>query len=206
MSSKDGVLEFLEELRSIAQLGLNYSQDEYDRERYSRLLEMASRGYGEISGLTEEIVLRRFQSELGHVTPKVGVNGAVFSESGELLLSRRRDDSRWEVPGGWVDVRETPRQAVCRELEEELGLTVEVEGIIDVFGRMPGDYGQPHTTCHLLFHCRLRDSGPVCCGEEVIEAGYYNPSAIENWHRDHDRMAESAKRYWIKVITDGGRQ
>ena len=102
MSGFDNKMEFLDELRNIAQLGLNYAKDNHDRIRYERLLEMASVEYSELTGLPVDIVEDKLRNELGHITPKVGVNAAIFSEAGHLLLSRRFDDKAWELPGGWV--------------------------------------------------------------------------------------------------------
>lgn len=56
--------QLLEELRAIAQLGLNYSTDHYDLERYGRLLKLASNRYAEISGFSSEHVKSLFQAEL----------------------------------------------------------------------------------------------------------------------------------------------
>ncbi len=45
------VLDLLDEIRSIAQLGLNYTKDSYDVDRYNRLLNIASEQYAEITDL-----------------------------------------------------------------------------------------------------------------------------------------------------------
>ena len=46
---------------------------------------------------------------------------AVFDD-GRVLIQRRRDNGRWELPGGCVDPRETPWRAARRECEEETGV------------------------------------------------------------------------------------
>ena len=92
-------LNLLDELRSIAQLGLNYSKNEHDLLRYHRLLEIASDNYAEITGLPSEEIKERFKKELGYITPKIGVNGAIFNEAGQILLENRSDDLLWGIPG-----------------------------------------------------------------------------------------------------------
>lgn len=42
------VLDLLDEIRSIGQLGLCFCKDEYDKQRYNRLIELASEGYSSI--------------------------------------------------------------------------------------------------------------------------------------------------------------
>ncbi|MPY66695.1 NUDIX domain-containing protein [Deinococcus sp. SDU3-2] len=50
--------------------------------------------------------------------------GVAVLRSGEVLLVRRGDNGRWDVPGGGAQPGETPEQAARRELREETGLTV----------------------------------------------------------------------------------
>lgn len=114
------IFELLEEIRSIAQLGLNYTRDVYDRERYERLLVIACGEYGSVSGLAPGIISEPFRSELGYITPKVGVSAAIFNESGEILLVRRTDDQSWCLPCGWAEVRETPPRALFAQPDAHL--------------------------------------------------------------------------------------
>ena len=46
---KPSQIAFLDELRAIAQLGLNYPTDQFNRDRYARLLELACAGYAELA-------------------------------------------------------------------------------------------------------------------------------------------------------------
>ena len=47
---------------------------------------------------------------------------AVFDDDDRVLIQRRRDNGRWELPGGCVDPQETPWRAARRECEEETGV------------------------------------------------------------------------------------
>lgn len=189
------IIELLEELRAIAQLGLNYSKDIYDRERYERLLTLASSQYSELSSLTRSEVEKRFRAELGYITPKIGVSASILNDQGELLLVQRTDDSTWCLPCGWAEVRETPQQSIMREVQEETGLLVEVGSLIRLGCRMPGDFGQPHTTYHLQFYCTVV-GGTLQESHETINVGYYDISSINKWHVDHQVEAEAAHQYW----------
>ncbi|MCM1989349.1 NUDIX hydrolase N-terminal domain-containing protein [Oceanirhabdus seepicola] len=188
------IVELLDEIRSIAQNGLCYADNEYDRIRYEVLLQIASGEYSNICGIDEKIILERFKNELGYITPKVGVNGVVFSEDGKILLERRADDNQWGIPGGWAEVGESPEQSVQREIYEETGLKVKVKGIIDIFTRLPGQYGQPHTTYHILFHCEVIE-GDLKSSFESSEVGFYNYKNITEWHKDHLKMVTKACEY-----------
>lgn len=60
-------LSLLDQVRSIAQLGLHYANNPYDRDRYEMLLDLTSKEYSKISDIKESIVKERFIQELGHL-------------------------------------------------------------------------------------------------------------------------------------------
>ena len=64
------------------------------------------------------------------------VVAALVREAGRVLMSRRRADQAmpnlWEFPGGKVEPGEHPEAALIREVREELGCDVVVEGIHEV--------------------------------------------------------------------------
>lgn len=121
------ILSLLHRLKSIALEGLRFTQNPYDIDRYNKLLDAASSAYSEILGIGDETVLARFRSEIGVVTPKLGADAAVVNDAGQILLLKRSDGGGWGLPGGWVDVHESPAQAAVREVWEEAGLRVEPE-------------------------------------------------------------------------------
>lgn len=184
-------LDMLDEMRAIAQTGINYARSPYDLKQYQRLLELASGQYAEISGLDKPEIIKRFSAELGYVTPKVGVQGILFNEEGKLLLERRADDGLYGLPGGWVDAGESPEMTVVRELMEEAGLQVEVDELIGFYTRLPGEWAQPHTTLHISYFCRFI-GGTVTISHESLEVGFFDPASITNWHKDHEKMVADA--------------
>ncbi len=77
-------------------------------------------------------MLHRMTVPAGSVRLVVGA--AVFDSSGRLLAAQRRRPERyagqWEFPGGKVEAGETPEAALVRECREELGIEIEVEGLV----------------------------------------------------------------------------
>jgi ADP-ribose pyrophosphatase YjhB (NUDIX family) len=193
------ILLLLEEITAIAQIGLNYAQTPYDRERYERLLALAAQQYSGMVGIEPEIIADRFRKDLGYITPKVGVSAAIFNNTGDLLLVRRSDDQTWCLPCGWAEVGETPQQSVAREVLEETGLRVRVGELIRLGTRMPGDFGLPHTTYHLLFFCEAI-GGEIKTSHETVDVGFYPANEARAWHHDHQQEAQSAVFYAQRLV------
>jgi hypothetical protein len=103
-------LELLDEIRILASNGLKYAGNEYDRVRYARLLELVEEYYGQALDLPPSEVRERFRAELGHITPKVGSDGAIFDDAGRILLMRRVDTDTWCLPCGWMEPSESPSE------------------------------------------------------------------------------------------------
>src|SRR6266545_3808436 len=108
------------ELQAIAQIGLAYTKDEFDAERYERIRAIASAIMASGSGTEVERVLQLFRQDIGYATPKVDVRGVVFREE-HIMLVREISDGRWALPGGWADVNQSAAECVERETAEESG-------------------------------------------------------------------------------------
>lgn len=67
---------------------------------------------------------------------RVSAGCLFFDEHGRLLVVNPTYKKPWEIPGGTVEANESPRQAIIREVKEELGLTVEPGPLLGV------DYGR----------------------------------------------------------------
>lgn len=185
----------LDEVRAIAQTGLNYVKSPYDEAQYSRLVELASEKYAEITGLETQEIKARFARDLGYITPKVGVQCALLDNEGKILLEHRNDDKLWGIPGGWVDVGETPEMAVVREMQEEAGIVIEVEKLGGFYTRLPGEWDQPHTSVHIVYLCRYI-SGEVRISHESLAMEFKDPATITNWHKDHGIIAADMIRLY----------
>jgi 8-oxo-dGTP pyrophosphatase MutT (NUDIX family) len=55
--------------------------------------------------------------------PRVAAGALFLDSSGQVLLVKPSYKPLWDIPGGYVEPGETPRQACIREVAEELGLT-----------------------------------------------------------------------------------
>jgi ADP-ribose pyrophosphatase YjhB (NUDIX family) len=189
------IVSLLDKLRAIAQNGLYFSSDPYDRERYEQLMALATGTYGELLQAPAETVRARLLSELGYITPKVGADAAIFNGNGEILLMERADGSGWCLPCGWVEPNERPVEAVVRETREETGLEIGVGPLVGVFTRMPcADYG-PHTTVAIVHLCEIT-GGELALSHEGTALRYWPVDEVPHWFAHHEKMARAAREAW----------
>lgn len=78
--------------------------------------------------------------------PRVGCGAIIINDKNEVLLIKRSKDleneaGKWARPGGKLEFGETVEEAVIREMKEELGIVVEVIGILDVTSNIYPDKG-----------------------------------------------------------------
>ena len=82
---------------------------------------------------------------------------AMFDRQGRVLVQQRPAGSPmaglWEFPGGKIEPAETPRDALARELEEELGIVVAADALTPI-GFASEPLGARHLLL-LLFACRI---------------------------------------------------
>lgn len=69
-------------------------------------------------------------------THSVSVAGVVINADGRVLVIQRRDNGQWEAPGGILELDETLEEGVQREVKEETGIQVAVEGLTGVYKNM----------------------------------------------------------------------
>jgi ADP-ribose pyrophosphatase YjhB (NUDIX family) len=143
-------------IQSIAQIGLEYATDPYDRERYEALRALSAEMMAEMSDVPTFQWVELFGSEIGYATPKVDVRGAIFQGS-EVFLCREQSDGQWSLPGGWADVNDPPSVAVIRELREETGYEVKCTKLSAVLDRdlYFNEDQRPYHSYKLMFLCEI---------------------------------------------------
>ncbi|MFU8814421.1 MAG: NUDIX hydrolase [Pseudomonadales bacterium] len=169
-------------LRAIAQTGLAYSRDGYDRERFQEVALIAEQMLAAIADVPAARVRELYLPERGYPTPKVDVRAGVFRDD-QVLLVRETSDGRWSLPGGWADEQTSPRQNVEREVLEEAGCRVRALQLVALKDRNLHPY-QPRrleSVYKLLFLCELEsDAGAATLDAnlETTEAAFFARSRL----------------------------
>lgn len=121
MSHQDH-LQLIKRMKSLADIGLVYAEDPYDRERYTELKEISLQLLAIVADRPLQAIKDFFMPVIDYPTVKVDVRGFVLNEKDEVLMARESIDGKWTIPGGWADVGYAPSEVVVKEIEEETGL------------------------------------------------------------------------------------
>src|SRR5712671_193588 len=142
MDAATSILQWARKVQAIAQNGLTFTQDPFDRERYQQLQELVTTMLTSQLPITPEQLQGLWQGDDGYATPKVDVRGAVFDQD-RVLLVRERSDGKWTFPGGWADVGDVPSFAVEREIREESGYVAKAVKLAALFDKNHPAHGHP---------------------------------------------------------------
>lgn len=168
------VLEWARSLQALAQSGLAYDDPSvHDRERYEQVRRIAAEMLASSDGADADMIEQLFAGETGHATPKLDARGVVFQGDGILLVQERRD-GRWTLPGGWVDVGESPSEAVTREVLEESGYRTRAVKLLALYDRdRQGHPPHPWHSWKALFLCEPLDEKQEPLGHETSAARFF---------------------------------
>lgn len=133
MNNNEKWLQWAVELQSLAQAGLTYGKDVYDKERYERIREISAEMLSYKTEISIEKVKELFCNETGYQTPKLDTRAAIF-DNGKILLVKE-NNGKWSLPGGWVDINVSVKENTVKEVKEESGLDVTADKIIAVQDR-----------------------------------------------------------------------
>jgi ADP-ribose pyrophosphatase YjhB (NUDIX family) len=182
------------EVQAIAQIGLHYAQDKYDRLRYERLRELAAEMMALGSGAAAAQIMELFRQDVGYGTPRVGVRGAVFRDD-KILMVREVSDGCWALPGGWADVNQTATESVEREIWEESGFTARAVKLCGVWDRSRHGFPpNPLTIYTMFFLCELTGGAPKP-SIETSEIGFFAENELPELSAGRNQPHQIARMF-----------
>jgi ADP-ribose pyrophosphatase YjhB (NUDIX family) len=174
---KEKWLQWVSEMQSVAQAGLTFSENNYDRDRYEKIRTLAIEILHEYTDVDHNKIRDLFASETGYQTPKVDIRASVFKD-GKILLVREKVDGAWALPGGWADVYSTVSESAIRECLEEAGAHVEPKRIIAVqLANKHNNALSLYTIYKIFVECNLVKYG-FLDNTETLEAGFFSTDSL----------------------------
>ena len=170
-------------LMALAQTGLAYASNDYERDRYRELESLSLKMMADLTGETVGKIKPFFEGNRGYQTPKVDVRAGVFRR-GKILLVREKADGRWAPPGGFADIGYSPARTVAKETREETGLKVEPTRLIAVLDKTLHPHPpSPFHIYKLMFLCRER-GGTLEPGWEILDVAFFDRTKLPPLSRE----------------------
>ncbi|HEX9818739.1 MAG TPA: NUDIX hydrolase [Methylomirabilota bacterium] len=116
------------------------------------------------------------------VVPRVGVGAVVLDGRWVLLVRRGKPPAhgKWSLPGGLVELGETTREAVRREIAEECGLQITVGDVAGVLDRVIRDAeGRIRYHWVLVDYVAFPESGTLCAASDADEARWVEVDQVD---------------------------
>ncbi len=173
----DSLGDWYRRLRVVAQYGLTYSKDPYDLERFREVLAISEQMAARVSGEPLAKVADSLRLESGPPSPKLDVRAAVF-RGDRILLVREASDGLWTLPGGWVDLGDSPGAAAAREVREESGLICEPRKLFALLDRNRHPHGPLLYHAYKLFFLCDLVAGELSTSLETTAADFFALDAL----------------------------
>ena len=176
-------------LRDLSALGLRFTKSLYDRERYETVRDVAMSMMASATDTPVADLEPLRATIFSRPSPLTVGDAAIIDDKGRILLIQRADNQKWAMPGGALEVGETPAEGVVREALEETGVKSEPLALVGVFdSRLCGASSQYHLY-QFVFLCRPMEGqeiGEASHAHEVLDAQWFSedvlPGEIDSGH------------------------
>lgn len=190
-----------DKLRDIAAAGLIYAPTIYDHERYQAIQSLAIDMLAAATGQERAALEPLRDTVFARMCPVVAGTAAVIDHSGKILLMRRADNRRWVLPGGMLEVGETPAEGVLREVLEETGVACLPVALVGVYDSRRWDSGTAQQIYKFTFLCRPDESRPPVWPPtfaiETLEIGWFAEQSLpDGLYEGHRQRLHDAFRVW----------
>lgn len=176
-------------LRHMAASGLRFAPTIYDQERYHALQTLAMEMQAYAGGQAPETMEPLRDTVFSHVTPFCAADAAIIDPEGRLLLIRRADNGLWALPGGALEVGETPAQGAVREALEESGIASQPRALVGIWDSRLCNSSVSHHVYHFVILCHpltVQPETPPSHAHEVLDVGWFReaelPTDLEPGH------------------------
>ncbi|MED2976943.1 NUDIX hydrolase [Bacillus swezeyi] len=165
-------LDWAKEMQAIAQAGLAYTKDEFDKERFERLRGLSCEIIAEYSDAGFLKVKDLFAGESGYQTPKVDVRAVIFKEE-QMLFVQEKADGKWALPGGWADIGLSPKEIAVKETLEETGFKVQAQKLLAVMDKKCHNHPPSAFHVYKMFIACDIVGGEAAAGMETKNIGFF---------------------------------
>jgi 8-oxo-dGTP pyrophosphatase MutT (NUDIX family) len=195
MTPAQRIALWADQLRDMAALGLHFSTNQYDIDRYRTLqslsIEMQAFAGGQLPAELEPLRASVFAA----ATPMSCGDAAIIDVDGRMLLIQRADNQLWAMPGGGFEVGETPAEGAVREAREETGVACRPVALVGVFDSRYCNSRSRHHLYQFVFLCEPLPEAAIAPSHahEVLDVQWFSeellPATLDPGHRSRIPLA-----------------
>lgn len=169
-------------LRDLSATGLEYSNNIYDKSRYEIIQEIAMEMLAFATAQQLESIVPLKTTLFSRMSPVVAGCAAVINSAGKILLMRRTDNHLWVMPGGQMEVGETPAEGVVRETYEETGIRCIPKALSGIYDSRFWDKGRSQQVYKFTFWCEpmSEEADKPSHAHETLEIGWFDENDLPN--------------------------
>ncbi len=172
------IFEKIKRVQALAEIGLEFSQNSFDRERYEELHEISLQILSQVTDVPIEKIVPVILDKNGYKTPKTDVRAVVFNENDQILLIQEKADNRWAMPGGWADVGYSPAEVAVKECFEEAGLKVKATKLLAVLDKQKQNMPPAFEYVYKIFLLCQKLDNNISVGAETSDVGWFDENNL----------------------------
>jgi ADP-ribose pyrophosphatase YjhB (NUDIX family) len=193
------IVLWADKLRDISAMGLTFAKNIHDEIAFRTVQTIAMDMLAAAVDEPHEQIEPLRAPIFSRPTPFAVGDAAVIDDQGQILLIQRADNGKWAMPGGALEVGETPAEGVVRETLEETGVHCYPSILVGVFdSRLCGTTSRHHMY-QFVFLCKpsnARAKEPSHAIEVLDVAWFPENDLPENLDPGHSTRIPEAFRVW----------
>lgn len=196
--------EKIKRLQALAEIGLEFSEISFDRERYEEIRQISLEMLEKITDVPIEKIVPVIEEKNGYKTPKVDVRAVVFNEHEQVLLIRENVDNCWAMPGGWSDVAYSPGEVAEKECGEEAGLKVKASRLLAVMDKQKQGMPPAFEYVYKIFILCEKLDDNISTGSETNDVGWFDVNKLPELSlpRNTEKQIQMMFKYYKGELTE----
>ena len=167
------IFEKIKRIQALAEIGLHYTENTFDRERYEELHDISLQLLEHLTDVPIEKIVPVIQESNGYKTPKVDVRAVVFNDKDQILLIQERVDTLWAMPGGWSDISYSPGEVAEKECFEEAGMKVKATRLLALMDKQKQNMPPAFEYVYKIYLLCEKLDDHLAAGTETLDARWF---------------------------------
>lgn len=187
--------EKIKRLHALAEIGLQYNEIPYDRERYEEIREISLEMLEKMTDVPVEQIIPVIEEKNGYRTPKVDVRAVVFNEQNQILLIKENVDGKWAMPGGWTDISYSPGEVAVKECMEEAGLKVKASRLLALMDKQKQGMPPAFEYVYKIYMLCEKLDDNISTGSETSDVRWFDENDLPELSQPRNTEAQIAMMY-----------